>query len=284
MKRKSGFTLVELLVVIAMIGILVALLLPAVQMARSAARRLSCQNNLQQLLIAATNYETAHMRYPQGVVDKSTVIIEKEGKFHHSWVIPLLPYLEERNANKKVDKGVSVYHPKNRAVRSITIGVITCPSAPRAPGRSSYAAVHNDVEVPIGANNTGTFFLNSDIRYEDITDGTTHTVFFGEKIVEKGDLGWMSGTRATLRNMGDKMNVALTAPGAPVFRPTSEAWPPGKQTTIAKRVGGFGSSHPQGAIFGFGDGHVSFLNEQIDMGVYRALGNRADGKLIEKNW
>ena len=94
----------------------------------------------------------------------------------------------------------------------------------------------------------------------------------------------MSGTRATLRNMGTAMNAALPGPGVPRYRPTSSAWPPGNQTVISKTVGGFGSDHPQGAMFGFGDGHVSFLSESISMDVYRALGNRADGKLLKKNW
>lgn len=284
MKKRQGFTLVELLVVIAMIGMLVAMLLPAVQAARSAARRLGCQNNAQQLLIAAHNYETAHTYYPQGVVSKALMVVEKEGEFHHSWVIPLLPYVEERNAHKSVDKKVSVYHPNNVKVRSISIRVLNCPSAPMAEGRSSYAAVHNDVEAPIQASNNGVFFLNSAIRYEDIQDGSTHTIFFGEKIVDQGDLGWMSGTRATLRNMGTPINAGLPAAGVPTFRPSSEAWPPKRQTTFATKVGGFGSSHPQGAIFGFGDGHVSFISESISMDVYRALGNRADGQLIKKNW
>ena len=71
---------------------------------------------------------------------------------------------------------------------------------------SNYAGCHHDVEAPIDADNHGVLFLNSHISGDDIPDGAAHTIFIGEKIVADDDLGWMSGTRATLRNTGLRIN------------------------------------------------------------------------------
>ena len=74
-------------------------------------------------------------------------------------------------------------------------------------GVSSYAACHHDVEAPIDVENHGVFYLNSSIRHEDIPDGSSYTIFVGEKRIASQDLGWLSGTRATLRNTGTPLNA-----------------------------------------------------------------------------
>ena len=80
--RSAGFTLVELLVVIAIIGILIALLLPAVQMAREAARRMTCSNNMKQVMLATLNYEEAHKRMPPGNIHaESNQVMSQTGTF-----------------------------------------------------------------------------------------------------------------------------------------------------------------------------------------------------------
>ena len=125
------------------------------------------------------------------------------------------------------------------------------------------AAAIGSVEAPIAADNRGVLFLNSHVRRDEITDGTSHTLFVGEKLADVDDLGWMSGTRATLRNTG-------TPPNEP---------PPAEPNIIY--VGGFGSPHSGGANIGFGDGSVKFVPDTIDIDVWRQLGNRADGKLLD---
>jgi prepilin-type N-terminal cleavage/methylation domain-containing protein/prepilin-type processing-associated H-X9-DG protein len=215
-KPRTGFTLVELLVVIAIIGILIALLLPAVQAAREAARRISCSNNLAQLIIAVNNYEMAHGRYPAGTIDDATQIRNAETGYHHSWITQILPYIEQKNVYHHIDRSVSVYDPKNVPVRKLGINSLQCPSSwTISDGYSNYAGVHHDVEAPISATNHGVFFLNSGVSYDEISDGTSQTLFIGEKHVLAGDLGWMSGTRATLRNTGTPINGVLAGGARP---------------------------------------------------------------------
>ena len=98
---KRGFTLVELLVVIAIIGILVGLLLPAVQAAREAARRATCQNNIRQVMLACTNYQSAQMRFPSGA---SSSLIQMDGA-GASFLVSILPYMDGNNTFELIKTG-----------------------------------------------------------------------------------------------------------------------------------------------------------------------------------
>jgi prepilin-type N-terminal cleavage/methylation domain-containing protein len=216
-RRTSAFTLVELLVVIAIIGILIALMLPAVQSAREAARRSNCSNNLSQIGTALSSYQAAHLSLPPGTTEPKGPIYNVPQGNHLGWMAHILPYIEEQVAYKQIDQSVGVYDKKNAPVRSLQISLFLCPSCPlqtvvggpvadRIASLSNYAGCHNDVETPIDENNNGVLYLNSHIREKDVTDGTSHTIYVGEKLGSQWDLGWMSGTRATLRNTGLPIN------------------------------------------------------------------------------
>ena len=221
---RTAFTLVELLVVIAIIGVLVALLLPAVQAAREAARRISCNNNLGQLILAVHNYEMLHDRYPPGTLDAKGPIVNARLGYHHNWVVQILPFLEQRNNWNAIDKRLSVYHAKNAPVANMELKGLYCPSNwVTRTGSLSYAGVHHDAEKPIDAKDNGMFFLNSNLRYEDVEDGTSNTIFLGEKLPDAWDLGWMSGTRASLRNTGTAIN-SLTYSRGGLPKPAEPSW------------------------------------------------------------
>jgi len=299
--RNRGFTLVELLVVIAIIGILIALLLPAVQAAREAARRVQCANNLAQLGIALQNYETGHEVLPPGVVEAKGPVRNAPQGYHMGWLVQLLPYIDENVTFKHVDFRVGVYDKKNGPVRRLRIRPLICPSdagvwrggggvgmgiresddAEIVPALSNYAGCHHDVEAPIDKDNHGVLFLNSRISLRDVADGTSHTIYASEKAIDATrDLGWMSGTRATLRNTGGpptgKAGWGLGG-GAAEGEPPD--MPPG--SPIELEVGGFSSVHPGGANFLFGDGSVRFISQTIVPPLLQQLGHRADGKLLE---
>jgi prepilin-type processing-associated H-X9-DG protein len=273
--------------VITIIGILISLLLPAVQAAREAARRAQCLNNMSQLGIALQNYESAHDVLPPGTIDKQGPIPNLPKGYEMSWLVQLLPYIEEGNTFKHIDFSAGAYDPKNASVRAIGISLFVCPTAglwrngpdgrslsgPTAAtwAVSNYAACHHDVEAPIDVNNMGVMFLNSHIGQKDVTDGTSHTIYVGEKLGDDKDLGWMSGSRATLRNTGSPINNSVAR-----NRKAKSGKPPTDLT-----VGGFESDHAGGCNILFGDGRATFLGEGIDQKVLEQLGNRADGQLIQ---
>ena len=212
--RRLGFTLVELLVVIAIIAVFIAMMLPAVNASRETASRTECAHQLARLIVGVQNYQQAHEYFPPGVIDDHGPIHSTAQGKHQNWIVQLLPYVDELPKFKHIDQSESVYADANAATRELTVLLLECPSddsTKSSVGISSYAGCHHDVEAPIDADNHGVFFLNSRLRYEDISDGASHTIFIGEKLSEPDDLGWMSGTRATLRNTGTPLNANLHA-------------------------------------------------------------------------
>ena len=328
-RRRPGFTLIELLVVIAIIAILIALLLPAVQQAREAARRASCKNNLMQIGVALQNYEMAHRCLPSGTIDKTGPIQSTPQGYHMSWIVQVLPFIDEGNVFRHIDFGKSIYAKENIDARAQPIELLRCPSSvlaatvssqpiarpasipgssatgelgPAVPavliGTAGYAGVHHDgyllapapdaapnavriyKDGPIDLDQNGVLFLNSSVTYQQIPDGSSHTLFVGELKDTTGGLGWASGTRSTLRNGATPINQAanLAASFFAGRQPTAAAVK--LDFTDPRAVGGFGSFHAGGANFLFGDTSVRFLNESINPTVYRNLCNRQDGALI----
>ncbi|QEG39767.1 DUF1559 domain-containing protein [Roseimaritima ulvae] len=274
---KAGFTLVELLVVIAIIGVLVGLLLPAVQAAREAARRCSCSNNLAQLGLAVHNFEFGMEHLPAGVTNPDGPIRSEPVGQHVSFLVRLLPYIEQPGIANNFDIEAGTYAPANAPARAMHIPTYTCPSFYSSSldfdsvGLTTYAGCHHGSEAPIEVDNNGLLFLNSHIRYSEIADGSTNTILIGEFLPEDNSLGWASGTRSSLRNTGhlisgsDMQNFTMMM-GMNEQEPTE--------------VGGFGSYHPGGANFVLADGAVRFLSQNTDGEVLENLGNRADGAMM----
>lgn len=305
--RPRGFTLIELLVVVAVIAVLISILLPAIQQTREAARRNQCKNNLLQIGVALSNYEMSHGVLPPGTENVTGPIQSKEmGGYHMSWTAQILPYLDQQNAFNKIDFDASVYDPVNSPVRSHNIHSLVCPTDPAA-GRSlfpttNYCGVHNDFETPIDVNQNGVLFLNSSIRYDNVSDGSSYTLYVVETQVDgRSGLGWMSGTHSTLRNLVVPTKSGSSPGGtAPLTSDESDfqlhLWPDNRKSSQLTKpladtansanpvlnVGGPSGHHASGVFNSLlGDGSVRSLSKSISPKLLRNLGHRADGELIE---
>ncbi len=208
----SGFTLVELLVVIAVIGILVGLLLPAVQAGREAARRLQCSNQLKQIALAAHNYHDTARTFPAGIL-LSQYDAAKSTWRGTSLFVFLLPYLEYGNLYERWDFADPNSNFKGGMKSCSAQGPdLLCPSEPEGDNPLHYSArltgssTDRDIKVTSYCGNAGTRsyhpdsgFLQTDgmffgagpgsqpapnqrpVRLADVTDGTSNTILFGER-------------------------------------------------------------------------------------------------------
>ncbi|GIW78399.1 MAG: prepilin-type N-terminal cleavage/methylation domain-containing protein [Gemmatales bacterium] len=198
--KRKAVTLLELLVVIAIVGVLIGLLLPAVQKVRETANRAACQSHLRQIGIALHAYHDAHGGLPPGMYTEGGNNLEHAG---HVGLVNLVAFLEQDNWLNQWDQSKRWYEGINFQLVSTQITVYFCPSnrtrgvldvqflAARAgrplpnPAACDYllckganAALCEDVEVPMPAR--GVFEVNSNTRFTDITDGTSHTFAVGE--------------------------------------------------------------------------------------------------------
>ncbi len=199
----AAFTLIELLVTIAIIGILVALLLPAVQQAREASRRIQCASHIKQLALALQNYQSAHKTLPAAgkYDDPETAVsfsagywrVDLKSGTNQSWVVSLLPYVEEQSLHDQFDLAHPVAeNPKNPQIQQP--GILLCPSdgargrffeiTDKATGntvqfgKANYAAYSNPFHVDSWFY-PGAIWLYGR-RLEQITDGTSSTLVFAE--------------------------------------------------------------------------------------------------------
>ncbi len=287
MKPRPGFTLIEMLVVVMVIGTLVGLILPAIQSVRERARRVQCERNLLELGIALGNYASTHRVFPPGVVEGRGPISNRPKGYHIGWVVQILPFIEQGNIYRHIDSNRGVYDAANSTALSTRILLFLCPSTPISTNMN-YAGCYHDVEAPIDVDNHGVLFLNSHVGLDEITDGPAYTILLGETqgIAVRG---WASGTRDTLRNTGIPINAPepafalgrLPAAISAEERKEIEELSDSGFVSPTGYVGGFSSYHGFGANFLFCDGSVRLLKESIDPRVYRCLGHRSDGEVID---
>ena len=280
-RRKRGFTLIESLVVIAVIAILVALLLPAVQQVREAARRMRCKNNLKQIGLALHNYhDIAGSLPPQTVVDRTGP--EETGWW--SWRVRILPQLDQQTLYQHFDLSEDVWTnaDKYKPYTSRKIQVFMCPSDPNVeqvaesfdifPDGEAYAltSYHGSRGRGQSIPDDGAFpAINRVVKLKDITDGTAHTILIGERPADtSAEWGWWAaGVGIDDEGLADHVLDAY------------EGFHTGNMSDTSNDLTHFWSAHSGGAHFAFCDGSIRFLSYSIDQNTYAALTSR-NGKEV----
>lgn len=304
--KRSGFTLVELLVVIAIIGILVGLLLPAVQQAREAARRMSCSNNIKQIVLGLHNYEAAHRKLPFGWNNHGTL-----------WSAMVLPYVEQQNLYSSllfVESGPGNWDSgsANTLACETVVPVFFCPSMPLPPhldyngiekrfptsyrGNAGSEVTSDDTStIPISGTKSlemldlnGIFHACSATRFADVIDGLSNTFMIGESHTDpdfvkdgQGMDFWIIGSPQAdpcACNGGTGGTEFTEAVGGTYPELNAQLRTPGVSGQLMELS--FGSYHIGGVTMGLVDGSVSFYSDNIDLSVYRALSTRNGGEVI----
>jgi prepilin-type N-terminal cleavage/methylation domain-containing protein/prepilin-type processing-associated H-X9-DG protein len=311
---RTAFTLIELLVVIAIIGILMGLLLPAVQKVREAAARIQCQNNLKQIGLAAHGYHDANQGFPPGYIaaapysDGATDTAPGWG-----WGAFLLPYVEQNNLYNQLNLSQPV---QNSPAIQTMVKVYLCPSDLTPPGPfpvtdglgnticlaapTSYAACcGSDASDTTDPTGLGVFYRNSRVRMTDIADGTSSTILIGEKAWSNANGVWAGAIPGGVIRRGQSNPCQPNVPGAWFPAATlvlSHAHLNNAMTDPDGSAGmdDFGGRHFGGSNFVFADGSVHFLRSvpgdnpdgsyTPDGLIFQALGTRADGEVIPGDW
>jgi prepilin-type N-terminal cleavage/methylation domain-containing protein/prepilin-type processing-associated H-X9-DG protein len=298
--RPRGFTLIEMLVVIGIIGVLVALLLPAIQAARESSRRTSCVNNLRQLGIALQNYESSHRGLPAGYISQVVKVngIDTDTGPGWGWAALLLDNLEETALRGRVRFDRPIEDPLNLQVRTKTVDVYLCPSDTVEPvwtayqdvvgvvpppkicdvGTADYVAMYGNSEP--GVDGAGLFFRNSHVHFREITDGTSHTIAVGERARRLGEATWLGSVTGAVLLPGPNDGVGTFEhehSSIMTLGQAGEGKSPGDPTG---EIDMFYSMHPGGVNFVFADAHVAFLTPEMDYKVFEALSTRAGGETI----
>jgi prepilin-type N-terminal cleavage/methylation domain-containing protein/prepilin-type processing-associated H-X9-DG protein len=304
--RRYAFTLIELLVVIAIIGILIGLLLPAIQKVREAANRAKCQNNLKQIGLAIHNFESANGFFPHG----AGVCCTPTGP---NWTVAILPFVEQGNQSNALNLTVSegLRNPVNASAVQRVIPLFICPTDPasNAPIMTRFAAhnaspaqalwypasmgpTHMD-QCPFCTSGTPS---PSNFCCQGYNFGTNGNAALG---IAPGTFAGMFGrttvTTIAISNVTDGLSntimVGETLPGQCTFIGVYSQNFPLSGTSIPLnhmesavdsnwfRTCGYKSLHPGGANFVMGDGSVRFVAEAIDYRTYNALGTRAGGEV-----
>jgi prepilin-type N-terminal cleavage/methylation domain-containing protein len=290
-----GFTLVELLVVIAIIGVLVGLLLPAVQSAREAARRSSCMNNLKQMALGMLNHESSKRNFPAGREGCDGACQPANGPGTSGFVY-VLPYLEETALFDAYMAAVDTLLASGTARSGIPAGVpeaivsqrpktFICPSTidpetvttnNKRWAQNCYALVAGHYGPTYGISgsvkwlNSGLFLYRDPMLLEDVTDGLTKVLMLGE--VKETD---KSGHYNRWANAGRHVDSLRTTDN-----PLNAPYNTGVRASASPNSNGaFGSYHPGGGMFASGDGSTRFIQDQIDLRIYRLLGQRNSGEV-----
>lgn len=306
-RPRSGFTVVELLTVIAIISILVGLILPAVFAAREAARKADCQNRLRQMGLALQNFESAHRVLPSNgwgfrwMADPSRGVgIRQPG----GWIYQIAGFCEQTLPTGGSANIVDAYRLRTELSQQ-PFALFRCPSRPGEPllpanlvttpnnaayvefvPKTDYAANEGDYITDTGPGPanlqegdsgqypwkptdraTGILFLRSEIRFRDITDGLTTTYAVGEKYVN-------SSRYSSDEDLGYDQSLYS---GVDVDLNRWTLAPP-RRDQREEDIRAFGSAHASGCNMLLCDGSVRQVSYDIDAEIHRGAGHRSDAR------
>lgn len=297
--RQCGLTTIELVVAITVVGVLVALLLPAIQSVREASRQVACRNNIKQLALAMQTYESAHTVFPlsYGRAGFSNDSVSA------SWLQSILPHIDEGGLYAELRFGKPLKDASNTAVARTVVPDFLCPSDTDDDGLMSFRSnvpgiwAINNYKACAGSNwdwgpfspvvtTRGRNANNPDgldhgngiiwrgygpnppaTRQSDLRDGAGHTFAVGESVplwCRHTWWYWFNATTATCAiplNYRKEPDLQVAGEGAWFFNYS------------------FLSRHPGGANFGFADGAVRFVSDSIDLSVYRGLATIQGGEV-----
>ncbi len=273
-----GLTVLELLLTMSIMGLLMTLVLPAVQAARESARRVTCVNHLREIGLAVHSHHSAVRQLPVGWHS------DPARRSAYGWAVSLLPYLGQSNLYGTIHTKKHVRDPANDLARNTTLELMLCPSDITEPTfelfeeqkgisrsekssgssrrstslvtlpTSNYVGVFGTMEsddsipAPVG---DGSFLEDRRVRFRDFRRGLSNTIIVGERTMAQVPSTWIGvdrlGEDATARLVGSTLD--------------------GINNPYADECD-FSSRHPGGANFVWGDGHVSLVNEDIDLCLY----------------
>jgi len=276
---RAAFTLVELLVVIAIIGILIGMLLPAVQQVREAARRTACQNNLRQIGLGLANYESTHQCFPAGCTECDFRL--PAPRVQLAWSVMLLPFIEQQAVFEQVSFAHRYNAIENRDAGSAILPVYLCPSTSTTErtgmttgdrnGNGQWDSGDNLAFTDYGGifgvgfsvpeplpEHLGVMVFETRVKAAEIYDGLSNTALVGECTGrdEQFQSEWING-----QNLFDQQfNVGINE------TQNNELF----------------SDHPGGVNLAFCDGHVSYFSDSIEQEVLIAALTRAGGEIVEQ--
>jgi prepilin-type N-terminal cleavage/methylation domain-containing protein len=273
---RAGFTVIELLVVIMIIGTLVALLLPAVQAAREAARRSACSNNLHQIGLALHNYHATYNILPPGSIVAASSPLRQNG---WGWGAQILPYLEQTPLFNTVNMMWCTTDSANLTALGQSLAAFSCPSdpAPSTVPVGSLTLATGNYAGSAGSRAFGTpgvLYEMSIVDFGKITDGLSLTFLVGERLNQSvPNIGNItSGWYGELCSQSGSLPNSIASIDVIGFVPIN----------MARNLPGcFSSLHPQGAQFLCCDGSAHFVSQTVNVNVYQAIGTRSGGEVID---